>query len=151
MAFQNVLSLATEPVVRSRGGNIPEGSVYITQSNKNKEGREYIHIRLAPSLIEDSMLKIGDRVELLYDDESETWLVAYSMEEKSNQTYKLYASSKAVVSMAGNLKLSLRDGMPRIGECKENQRLRCNAIKDSIKTTRGKIYFKIKRSDAQVA
>jgi len=151
MAFQNVLSMSTEPAVRSRGGSRLMGSIYITQSNKNKEGREYIHIRLSPLLIEESMLKIGDLVELLYDIESETWLVAYSMEEKSNQAYTLYASSKAVVSKAGNLKISLRDGMPRIGECKENQRLRCTAIENSIKTTRGKIYFKIKREDVHAA
>lgn len=70
MAFQSQLQ---ESKLSSRRGS--NASIFISQSFKKSNQSEELSIRLSSQTISNLEMKMGDRVDVLYDSDSDMWMI----------------------------------------------------------------------------
>lgn len=130
MGFVSQLSKSRTPSSR-----IGESSIVVSQSYKASTKAQELSIRVTADLLHKAAMKIGDFVDVLYDKDSDSWMLS-----KMAGGLKITGKDDAPT---GLVRYTLKEGHARFTQEKEHLPVRRFSLDDEIKVNDGEIIFKL--------
>lgn len=134
MSFVSQVSKSRAPTSR-----IGDSSIVVSQSYKNSTNSQELSIRITADLLKKATLKIGDFVDVLYDKESDSWMIA-----QMSGGLKITGKEDAPT---GLVRYTLKDGHARFTDEKDHLPIKKASCEDLIKVGEGEIIFKLLSED----
>jgi len=130
MSFVSQVSKSRAPSSR-----IGESSIVASQSYKTSTNAQELSIRITSGLLQKAAMKVGDFVDVLYDKESDSWMLA-----KMSGGLKITGKDDAPT---GLIRYTLKEGHARFTEDKALLPVRRSSVEEEIKVSDGEIIFKL--------
>lgn len=134
MGFISQLSKTKISSRRSSGSQIT-----VTQSFKPSTSAEELSIRVSTEALKHISLKIGDHVDILYDNETDTWMI-----QKEENGYKISGKEDAPT---GLIRYTLKNGHKKFTSERASLPVRKDSDDDSIVFMSDKMTFKLKAEE----
>lgn len=120
---------------RAPSSRIGESSIVASQSYKTSTNAQELSIRITSGLLQKAAMKVGDFVDVLYDKDSDSWMLA-----KMSGGLKITGKDDAPT---GLIRYTLKEGHARFTEDKALLPVRRSSVEDEIKVSDGEIIFKL--------
>lgn len=130
MGFVSQLSKSRTPSSR-----IGDSSIVVSQSYKASTKAQELSIRVTSELLHKASMKIGDFVDVLYDTDSDRWMLS-----KMVGGLKITGKENAPT---GLVRYTLKEGHARFTDDKEHLPIRKCSIDDEVDVSDGEIVFKL--------
>lgn len=121
----------------SRRGS--SSQVTVTQSFKPSTSAEELSIRISTECLRNISLKLGDNVDVLYDAETDTWMI-----KKEVEGYKISGKTDAPT---GLIRYTLKEGHKKFTNTRESLPVRKDSNDESIVFMGDKMTFKLKEGE----
>lgn len=119
---------------RAPSSRIGEFSIVANQAFKTSTNSQELSIRITSSLLGKANMKIGDHVDVLYDEESDSWMIS-----KMTGGLKITGKDGAPT---GLIRYTLKEGHARFTDERDELPVKRNSSEDDIKIGDGEIIFK---------
>lgn len=113
--------------------------ITVTQSFKPSTSAEELSIRISTECLKNISLKIGDSVDVLYDLDTDTWMI-----KKEESGYKISGKEDAPT---GLIRYTLKDGHKKFTDKRELLPVKKDSNDQSIIFMGDKMTFKLKESE----
>lgn len=130
MGFVSQLSKSRTPSSR-----IGDSSIVVSQSYKASTKAQELSIRVTSELLHKASMKIGDFVDVLYDTDSDRWMLS-----RMAGGLKITGKENAPT---GLVRYTLKEGHARFTDDKEHLPIRRCSIDDEVDVSDGEIVFKL--------
>lgn len=130
MGFVSQLSKSRTPSSR-----IGDSSIVVSQSYKASTKAQELSIRVTSELLHKASMKIGDFVDVLYDTDSDRWMLSRMV-----GGLKITGKENAPT---GLVRYTLKEGHARFTDDKEHLPIRKCSIDDEVDVSDGEIVFKL--------
>lgn len=120
---------------RAPSSRIGESSIVASQSYKTSTNAQELSIRITSGLLQKAAMKVGDFVDVLYDKDSDSWMIA-----KMPGGLKITGKDDAPT---GLIRYTLKEGHARFTEDKALLPERRSSVEGEIKVSDGEIIFKL--------
>lgn len=131
MAFK---SQAKQSRMITRRGS--KAAIVVSQSYKPSTNSEELSLRLSADAISKMGLDMGERVDVLYDDENDMWMI----QKSDNHGFMITGKSGAPT---GLIRYTLKDGHARLTSNKEELPVRRESDDSSIKFDGSSVIFSL--------
>lgn len=113
--------------------------ITVTQSFKPSTSAEELSIRISTECLKNISLKIGDSVDVLYDLDTDTWMI-----KKEESGYKISGKEDAPT---GLIRYTLKDGHKKFTDKRELLPVKKDSNDQSIIFMGDKMTFKLKEAE----
>lgn len=131
------ISQLSKTKISSRRGSASQ--VTVTQSFKPSTSAEELSIRISVECLKNISLKIGDNVDVLYDADTDTWMI-----KKEDDGYKVSGKADAPT---GLIRYTLKEGHKKFTNVRESLPVRKDSDDESILFMGDKMTFKLKEGE----
>ncbi|HFD0466706.1 TPA: hypothetical protein ACF02O_004455, partial [Yersinia enterocolitica] len=131
------ISQLSKTKISSRRGSASQ--ITVTQSFKPSTSAEELSIRVSIECLKNISLKIGDNADILYDAESDTWMI-----KKEDDGYKISGKDDAPT---GLIRYTLKEGHKKFTNKRESLPVRKDSNDESIVYMGDKMTFKLKEGE----
>ena len=131
------ISQLSKTKISTRRGSASQ--ITVTQSFKPSTSAEELSIRISTECLNNISLKIGDNVDVLYDADSDTWMI-----KKEAEGYKISGKPDAPT---GLIRYTLKEGHKTFTSTRESLPVKTDSNDDTIVFMGDKMTFKLKESE----
>jgi len=118
---------------------LSSSQITVTQSFKPSTSSEELSIRISTECLKNISIKIGDNVDVLYDAESNSWMI-----KKEDGGYRVSGKNDAPT---GLIRYTLKDGHKKFTNTRELLPIRKDSDDESIVFMGDSMTFKLKDSE----